>query len=339
MPLSLSSTDALRKGAWAHTSIDAHCIPGFLQVEGGPLPCSFDDPREAGGHDFIDSTRLAVEFPPSHLNDPCTMGSEYFMEGMSLEDVILMQHRSDGCEECNRDLDVEDLLHRSTHGLLTTDPASSARGYSKTCHQSAAIASSKKQRVLPMQKGHRSGLPLPHDSIPCKPPFLITPSSNTIAAPVKLPPSSEEYSTSVLVCPTTRGASTRQKSEGKVRRDTRWRKVQIWDPFRKAEEMKSNGGIDAIYFKVSATGWQGTKYASSEQGSVLRKEWVPYQRLKTHVRDCHGQLWLVRTFIGPRIEKLLPLFEGDAAAFVSTVEQTKGGFSEGMMEGNARGHH
>jgi hypothetical protein len=62
-------------------------------------------------------------------------------------------------------------------------------------------------------------------------------------------------------------------------------------------------------------------------------------RLKTCVRDSHGWLWLVRTFVGPHIEKLLPLFEEDAAAFVSTVEQTKGSFSEDMMEGNARGRH
>lgn len=57
------------------------------------------------------------------------------------------------------------------------------------------------------------------------------------------------------------------------------------------------------------------------------------------MRHSHGQLWLVRTFIGPCIEKLLPLFKEDAAAFVSTMEQTKGGFSKGVMEGHVRGCH
>lgn len=162
------------------------------------------------------------------------------------------------------------------HNPLTHPPGSQLKRKFPN-HQTDAITSSKK-RVRMMQKGCWSGLPLHHDSLPSKPPPLITPSVNTIATPTKLPPS-EECSISVLMHPTACGASRCWKSESKVKRDARRRKVQIGDPSRKAEEMKSNGGINATCFRVSTTGWQGTNYGLSKQRSVLRKEWYDYSIL------------------------------------------------------------
>ncbi|KAG1723548.1 hypothetical protein EDB19DRAFT_1916013 [Suillus lakei] len=311
-------------------------------------------------------------FPQSHVVGPSILGTEYTTAGMSLEDVAVMRHHSEGQEECNRDPDVEEILWRSAHGLATAELASSMCGYTKTGplkrefpdRTASASASSKKQRLQGMEMDHHSAPPPCHPSLPSKPtplavfkrapfkpPPLITPQVEAIAAPMEPPPSLG--SASILMCPTARSTSACRKSEGKVKRDARRRKLQTQDPSRRVEEMRSNGDVDALCFRVSRTGWQGTNLASSQEGRALRNEWydysvlfrltgfetVPYHGLKTRVRDSQGRLWLVRTFVGPRIERLLPFFEEDAAIFVSTVERAKGGFSEGEMEGNARGRH
>ncbi|KAG1726937.1 hypothetical protein EDB19DRAFT_1914433 [Suillus lakei] len=313
---------------------------------------------------------LSERFPTSDLADPSTACTGYCTQGMSLEDTIVMRHCSHSDEERNRDPDVEGILEHSPGGAGAAELASSTRGYTKTGqlkrelynYQGAATGSNKKRRVPSMEKADHIALSPRQDShapqpvpsavsngLASKPTAFITPGMDGIAAP----PSLEECSTSASPPTTGRTASTRRKSEGKVKRDARRRKLQRQDRRRKVEEMNSNGDVDALRFRVSTTGWQGTNYASSQEGRVLRKEWydysilfrlteferVPYQRLKTRVRDSQGRLWLVRTFVGPHIKELLPLFQEAAATFVSTVEQNNGSFSESEMEGHARGRH
>ncbi|KAG1721347.1 hypothetical protein EDB19DRAFT_1835556 [Suillus lakei] len=326
----------------------------FARVARSAPTGSFAPAIAAGDHHSVRATRLAVgsvlsdRFPQSHVVGPSILGTEYTTAGMSLEDVAVMRHHSEGQEECNRDPDVEEILRRSAHGLATAELASSMCGYTKTGplkrefpdRTASASASSKKQRLQGMEMDRHSAPPPCHPSLPSKPtplavfkrapfkpPPLITPQVEAIAAPMEPPPSLG--SASILMCPTARSTSACRKSEGKVKRDARRRKLQTQDPSRRVEEMRSNGDVDALCFRVSRTGWQGTNLASSQEGRALRNEWydysvlfrltgfetVPYHGLKTRVRDSQGRLWLVRTFVGPRIERLLPFFEEDAAIF------------------------
>ncbi|KAG2337865.1 hypothetical protein BDR05DRAFT_1004661 [Suillus weaverae] len=168
------------------------------------------------------------------------------------------------------------------------------------------------------------------------------------------PPDCIEQSIPRMMPPPTQSASaSRQKAPARVKRDLRRRESHRLDTNRKVEELKSNGAVDALTFRASKTGWQGTNYGSTKSGKILREEWysyeilfrltkferVPYQNLKTRIRDSQGRLWLVRTFVGPQMHELLARFQKEAAAFVLAVEESKMGFKETEMQENTRGPH
>jgi hypothetical protein len=71
-----------------------------------------------------------------------------------------------------------------------------------------------------------------------------------------------------------------------VQRDAR-RRESRWDPARKAEELRSNGGLDALRFNISSSGWQGKNFSAMQEGRQLTKEWMDFSilhRLKTFER-------------------------------------------------------
>jgi hypothetical protein len=70
------------------------------------------------------------------------------------------------------------------------------------------------------------------------------------------------------------------KSLKKQERDRRRRGKQLSDPWRKAEEFTSNGQLNALTFRVSSTGWQGTNYNATEEGKMLKEEWCDYSILR-----------------------------------------------------------
>ena len=71
----------------------------------------------------------------------------------------------------------------------------------------------------------------------------------------------------------------------------------------------------------------------------VEPELNPSFSLKTHLRDMYGRKFLVRTFVGERVLKLLPAFEAQVAAFVRRVREEGTGFTEEQMRGSARGPH
>ena len=62
-------------------------------------------------------------------------------------------------------------------------------------------------------------------------------------------------------------------------------------------------------------------------------------RLKTRLHDMTGRKWLVRTFVGLKVLRLLDSFEKQIALFVAEVEAGDAGFMEEQMKNNARGSH
>ncbi|KAG1893200.1 uncharacterized protein F5891DRAFT_1196730 [Suillus fuscotomentosus] len=242
-------------------------------------------------------------------------------EGMSLEQVALLRHESN--QDQNRDPEVEELLKGAVHGGPKSEVPRTSDAYEGTGPMKRSFDNRFPPRATPAKKVKLEGAADPSSkALPSRSKPAYTPREHT-------------------------------KSQAKVKRDARRRELQLQSRARKAEELKSKGGLDALTFRTSSTGWQGTNYGSTKEGKELIAQWedysillrlkdfdrVPYCGLKTRIRDSQGRLWLVRTFVGERIEALLPAFEKQAAAFVSTVETNRSGFTEAEMEENSRGSH
>ncbi|KAG2139779.1 hypothetical protein DEU56DRAFT_755527 [Suillus clintonianus] len=202
---------------------------------------------------------LSEQFLTSDLADPSTTCTGYCTQGMSLEDVIIMRHCSHGDEDRNRDPNVEEILEHSTDGMGTTELASSTCGYTKTgqlkqefCnYQDAATGSNKKPRVHSMEKADHSALSPCQDShLPQLVPSAV---SNGLVSKsmIFITPGMDSITTPPP--PLLRGVQHVSLT------------VHHWSHH--------------LNMPVSTIGWQGTNYASSEEGRVLRKEWYEYSIL------------------------------------------------------------
>ncbi|KAG1834973.1 hypothetical protein DFJ58DRAFT_847503 [Suillus subalutaceus] len=335
------------------------------------------------------TTILTERFPPSHGVDSCGLGAgELCVKGLDLQDVILARHEYPWEEGRNRDPDVEELLERRASAVPTDAQRSATPGYTKipqrkrqfpNCQLADSIPHKKPRvnnvlspslRMLPsgshlLPSGShalpprppamapRPAHPLKDPSLPPKPVCLSTPALQRTSQCLEPPDCIEQSIPGMMPPPTPSASASRQKAPARVKRDLRRRELHRLDTDRKVEEFKSDGAVNALAFRVSTTGWQGTNYGSTESGKILREEWysyqilfrltkferVPYQNLKTRIRDSQGRLWLVRTFVGPHMHELLPRFQKEAAAFVLAVEESKMGFKETEMQENTRGPH
>ncbi|KAG1848262.1 hypothetical protein F4604DRAFT_1687795 [Suillus subluteus] len=240
-------------------------------------------------------------FPPLEVpTGPGACIQDVTTREMSLDQVALLRHESNE-EDQNRDPDVEELMRDEARDAPTLDPPCMSVAYVKTGPMKRSFANQFPGHTTSAKKIKLEGS--------ANPSSITTPSECAHAEP--------------------RAAPMRTKSQAKVRRDARRRALQLHSRARKAEELRSSGSLDARTFRTSSTGWQGTNYGSTKDGRELRAQWedysillqlkgfdrVPYLGLKTRIRDSLGRLWLLRTFIGERIEALLPAFEKQVAAF------------------------
>ncbi|KAG1828307.1 hypothetical protein DFJ58DRAFT_849112 [Suillus subalutaceus] len=294
---------------------------------------------------FLDDTALR-QLSPSHGVDSCGLGAgELCVKGLDLQDVILARHEYPWEEGRNRDPDVEELLERRASAVPTDAQRSATPGYTKIPipHKKPRVNNvlSPSLRMLP-SGSHL--LPSGSHALPPRPPAMAPRPAAPPQRPI--PPSKARVLKHTCL-------ATYFTAPARVKRDLRRRELHRLDTDRKVEEFKSDGAVNALAFRVSTTGWQGTNYGSTESGKILREEWysyqilfrltkferVPYQNLKTRIRDSQGRLWLVRTFVGPHMHELLPRFQKEAAAFVLAVEESKMGFKETEMQENTRGPH
>ncbi|KAG1769733.1 hypothetical protein EV702DRAFT_1202763 [Suillus placidus] len=270
---------------------------------------------------------------------------------VSLADMALLRHQSQHEDDRNRDPDVEQLLKCAPHLARTAATPHNADGYARTEHVKRALPNRFPARGPSVKKPRLRGAANPHGHAPA--PLAATPRGTPAPAnPQSLAGGASAHGLTLPVPGISVTMSMpRAKTVSQVKRDARRRTLQLQDRARKAEEFKSNGGVDAAHFRTSTSGWQGTNFSSTLEGKELIRQWhdysillrlkefhrVRYAGLKTRIRDSAGRLWLLRTFVGHRIDALLPAFEEQVAAFVNSVERNKSGFSISDMENNARG--
>ncbi|KAG2092750.1 hypothetical protein BD769DRAFT_1395324 [Suillus cothurnatus] len=315
------------------------CLASSILALASSTPASYKSSLDLDcGEQGLETTRRAIWAVLSqHLSAPLACGlksQDYSVSNMSLEDLVLCCHISDWQEGQTRDPDVQELIQLGIDGSQapsSAEPCEPTAGYVKTILQ--------KRKVPDLQWRCPSSVKKTKEvasSEQCSSPAVI---SHVTASATNLPYSAPEQAVPQAGLQQFRGM------QGDVRADG----TQL----ERRRSSGLTGGLDALRFNISSSGWQGKNFSAMQEGRQLTKEWmdfsilhrlktferIPYAGLKTRIRDCEGRLWFVRTLLGEGTQRLLPAFEQQASAFVTAVEAHRTGFTDVQMEENSRGPH